>query len=1398
MNVTPGRRRHLPGIILALALILRILTALAVHPPLFSDAVDYAALGRSLAAGEGYAHHGQPTAYRTPGYPAMLAAFYRLFGETALPVRLFQALADACSCALVYLIGKRLFSRETGVMAAGIYAVLPGAILYVPMLMTETVFTTVFLLTVFISLDPRNLRRLRLAEGFLVGLGTLIRPLLLPLPAVMALVRIVRKEPLRDALQGLCVTAAGALIVIAPWLTRNYIDFGRLTVTTSTGVNFWIGTHEGATGTYSYPAGNPLEKEADECARSDLGMRLGGQFILSHPAEYLLIEAKKWAHFFSTDYWLLLALNYQPGLPPPSASALADLPVAEVLLMHVPFATVLLLAAFAACCSMNDRRWAVMALLSPVAYWIVVHLMFYAGGRYRVPVVPLVAIAAAYGAVMLRDRTAVMSRGRMAAFLLFGCLFAGGWTAERLSLQRQASRELPVPAVSFPVPVLPPIPDSVAGAATPSVPLDGTWDFDDGSGAPPAPIEVPGEWEMQGFSVKAGATAHYRRTFTIPAGWEHLRRWIRFDAVSSWCSVSVNGVTAGTHEGSFVPFAFDITPAVSQGINRLDVSVRWGTIADTLACTSQYAAHPVGGILRNVRIFALPETHVQDFTYETRFDAALTSASITLHTVISSAGSRRVPADIAWALLDERGSVAAHGSVPVGPSDSAGRSQVECRLHVDSPRAWDPEHPHLYSLKGTLTVAGIACEILRSRIGLRQIELQGNRFLVNGRPIKLHGVDHHDAHPLRGRSLTPELCRRDVELFREANCNYLRTSHYPPSEAFLEACDELGMFVESEASLCWIAHEAAPAWHGRDYRDPGILPFMVRANIENVLAGRGHPSVIIWSLGNESRWSPLWERVNAEVKRLDPTRPTSFHDQAWGSYNNEGSRADVANYHYPGFDGPATCDRTTDRPTLFGEYMHVQTYARRENEADPGVRGDPWARTLAQMVDSVYAHDGCMGGAIWSGVDDIFHLSKEKICGYGTWGLIDGWRRPKPEYAGARKAYAPIVLRGLPAALPASGQIELAVENRYNATNLSECAILARAGNRVVELHGDVPPHGRGTLTFDPAALGGKTPIVISIRDPRGFICAEESFPPAPPAGPPAAGPAGVSFSETPEAYIVRSGTAQFVVDRHTGSIQCMLAGKDTVARDGGSFMLVHHNPDDGGAPGTSGNNYTQDLVPLSYAPGAATATTVTASKEPGGVVRVAVRASYGTEAEGALTLTFLPTGGVEFSYDYTALSGFTKAAGTLLRQYGLLFTLPRSFDRLSWTRKGLWSVYPPYDPGRLQGNARANPRSGRFIEIPRVAPQGDWKESANALGSNDFRGTKDGILVASLGDGGRHALTVTSDGSQSARSWVEAETVRFFVAGLNGPGSCPFFTGPRPEFPAGSHLRGKFTLYIK
>lgn len=171
-------------------------------------------------------------------------------------------------------------------------------------------------------------------------------------------------------------------------------------------------------------------------------------------------------------------------------------------------------------------------------------------------------------------------------------------------------------------------------------------------------------------------------------------------------------------------------------------------------------------------------------------------------------------------------------------------------------------------------------EQIEKRFGFREIRIQGNRLLVNGKAVKLRGVCRHEMHPLTGRVMNPALERKDVELYRDANCNFIRTSHYPPCEELLEVCDELGMFVEVEAPVCWIGHHANENWKVLNYRDPKYYPYVLQANMEMIQFYRNHPSIIFWSMANESYWNKEFAQVEVymekpilPVRSLFTTRP---------------------------------------------------------------------------------------------------------------------------------------------------------------------------------------------------------------------------------------------------------------------------------------------------------------------------------------------------------------------------------------------------------------------------------------------------------------------------------------------------------------------------------------------
>jgi len=893
-------------------------------------------------------------------------------------------------------------------------------------------------------------------------------------------------------------------------------------------------------------------------------------------------------------------------------------------------------------------------------------------------------------------------------------------------LERQLASLVPAAG-----PVLTPRPASVAGVATPVISLNGMWAFSPAEGVAARPIEVPGEWAMQGFEVPSGGFAVYRREIEVPADWRGKAVKLRFDAVHAVCEVLVNGQAVGGHEGGFVPFELDVTNAVRLGRNEIVVRVQSESVADAISCISQYAAHQVGGIVRKATLFCVPPTHVSRQRYETVVNAG--DAALTVLTTVEGGG--RGGPGLAIRLLDGAGEAVASGD---------GRSP----LIVRGARLWTSETPDLYTLETTLSSGGRPLQTLRQRIGLRDVKVAGNRLLVNGRPVKLLGINRHEVHPLRGRSLTPELCRRDAELFRAANVNLVRTSHYPPSEEFLDACDELGIFVESEAAICWVSHGASPFWKTENHLAPKFFPYLLRASLDNIAAHSGHPSVLMWSLGNESLWTPLFAKVLEVAKTDDPTRPFTFHDQAWGTYNNAGSTADIANYHYPGENGPEEWSRLP-RPVWFGEYAHLQCYNRRELAADPWVRED-WGRPLARMVDLLWQQPGALGGAIWSGVDDVFHMPNGDLKGYGHWGPIDGWRRQKPEWLGMKNAYTPFRVMRLDAA--PGRPLALTVQNRFNFTDLGKVRIAWELNGRAM---GVVPaslePHATGVVSIPAAGTKTGDRVSVIVSDRRGVEVAHEVITIG---GPAAAAPAAVP-----------------AVIEGTDPIAALAVAAGAIGLDGDAAFLrplpmVLPLNREGGASTVAGTQLVNEIEPFTPLP---PDSVVSGPERRGSDAVLRVSASDVTG-----TISFRPAGqpgAFDVRYRLEMLAEVNP------RQWGLVFSLPREFDTLQWTRDAAWSWYPPDHIGRPEGSARADPVARRTVEEPRAALSEPWSLDANALGTNDFRATKARIREASLSAaGGRTWQVASADASQSVRAWVDGSRIRVLVAGFNTGGYDQFF----------------------
>jgi hypothetical protein len=867
-----------------------------------------------------------------------------------------------------------------------------------------------------------------------------------------------------------------------------------------------------------------------------------------------------------------------------------------------------------------------------------------------------------------------------------------------------------------------------------------------------AKVTVPGEWVMQGFSVRTNTPAAYYRTFKISSKPSGQRFKLRFSAVYSLCEVFVNGIPAGSHEGGFVPFEFDVTEALKEGVNQLAVTVQSESLLDKLSCGTQYAVHPLGGITRKVQLFTVPDVHVSDIKVNTTFDDKFVDAVLLARCEVVNQSSNPISGLV---LL---GSVARAKGEAACPEIKPGETAVvELKIAVTAPAKWDCEHPNLHTLVIALNSGGKKVQELNETVGFRQVEIKGNVLLVNGKPVRLHGTCRHEVHPLLGRALTPEEWKADARLFRDMNCNYIRTSHYPPAEEFIAECDKLGLFVELEAPLCWVAHGASKSYK-RNADVSWAFERLRLANMESLQGYPNHPSILFRSLANESSWSDNFAKVAEAVHAADPTRPISFHDQNMAGHP---PYVTIGNYHYPTFDGPASAGKQLC-PSLFGENCHLNAYNRLELATDPALR-EQWGKYIREMWDLIYPTAGNLGQAIWSGVDDTFFLPNGDTVGYGTWGPIDGWRREKPEYWGAKKAYSPVrILNGGHLALKGK-TIRLEMENRYVFSNLREMKIEWKLGRQSGKLSADIPPAAKGaldiTLKRDPKP-GDK--LELTFHEARGFIADQFCLPvigieavqkpkeQLPPPG---------KLLETDESITVAVPNGKWLVHKKTGQIE--VAGGTTLR--GPQLMLLPLN--DTGETQMSGKP--KEWKPFTDACTGWSCSKVSANEEAGEAV-ITLEGKY-DGAEGSYAIRIGSAVTADISYSFT----ITKAVNP--RQVGIVFSLPRTCEKLSWERQGYWDVYPEDSIARLKGEVKASEGFPSESVGPRTKPSHPWRLDNLPYGNNDFCSTKHNIITASVTDRSGKGIEVDGAGKQHIRCWRTDKEVNVLVADYSGGGSEEF-----------------------
>jgi beta-galactosidase len=541
-------------------------------------------------------------------------------------------------------------------------------------------------------------------------------------------------------------------------------------------------------------------------------------------------------------------------------------------------------------------------------------------------------------------------------------------------------------------------------------------------------IQVPGHWELQGFAEPKYAgdleegLGLYRRSFRSEPQWQGQRVFLRFDGVLYGFSAWVNGRKVGEWASGFNPATFDITdalkPAGGDNVLAVRVSTRSrGWDFDTMDCWS------LSGVYRDVTVFALPATHFADYTVRTELkpDGA---AELQLEFVATAA------AMVTGKLMAPDGSLAKEFRCTL-----AGDGRGTTKFLIEHPKLWTAESPWLYRIDFDLKSGDTPLQHVADRVGLRQVTIDGGIFKLNGTPIKLHGIDHHDIWPEEGRVATEERMRRDLELMRAANINFVRTSHYPPHPRFIELCDELGIYVDCEV----------PFIHGRkNLSDPTYQDALLTRARATVMRDKNRPSIILWSVGNENHVNALGLNAGRLVKQLDPTRPITF--PTMGShfktnYQEYPEFVDLYSPHYPGVGTIRNYAERLARPIVVTEYAHQRGQAR----GGEGVQ-DIW--------EAMYRAPRVAGGAVWMFQDqgilrtapnlksvengDLMvwldeHRYYDTHGYFGVDGIVFSDRTPQVDYWQVRKVYSPVQIAERSLRVSAGAKaLDLHVENRFD------------------------------------------------------------------------------------------------------------------------------------------------------------------------------------------------------------------------------------------------------------------------------------------------------------------------------------------------------------------------------
>jgi hypothetical protein len=515
----------------------------------------------------------------------------------------------------------------------------------------------------------------------------------------------------------------------------------------------------------------------------------------------------------------------------------------------------------------------------------------------------------------------------------------------------------------------------------------------------------------------------YRRHFDVPASWDGRRIFLEFDGVFQEAKVFVNGRPVGVHRGGYTGFSVEITPATHQGDNILAVSVNnlWNAQLAPRAGEHVFS----GGIYRDVRLVVANPLHVTWYgTFVTTPQLSAESGNANIKTEVTNASSVTQSTAVRSEILDPANHKVA--SVESRQSVAAGATIVfdQTTYAIPAPQLWSLDHPALYSVHTTVLANGEPTDEFTTPFGFRWIKWTADHgFFLNGKHIYITGANVHQDHAGWGDAVTDAALGRDVAMVKAAGFNFIRGSHYPHAPAFSGACDRSGVMLWCENTF-WGMGGFGPdgywnssAYPPRPEDQPGFEASVKQELREMIRIHRNHPSIVAWSMGNETFFSApqtipqvrgFLKDLVALTHELDPTRPAAIGGvQRPLGADRVDMIGDVAGYNGDGSSIPAF--QNPGVPSLVSEYSSVTTV--RPGKYEPG-----WGSLAKDQGKEVYPWRS--GQAIWC-MFDHGSLAGDNL---GRMGIVDYFRIPKREWYWYRNEYAhipppPWPVQGIPAKL---------------------------------------------------------------------------------------------------------------------------------------------------------------------------------------------------------------------------------------------------------------------------------------------------------------------------------------------------------------------------------------------